>query len=165
MVGVAGCGGAKHASRSAAVGRPVPALQLPNVRESEPDVSLADVAGKPVVVNFWASWCVPCRKEMPAFEAVHRRRGGRVTFLGVDRQDDRGDALRFLARTGVTYPSGYDPDGKLDVPFRLRGMPTTVVVGADGLVVDHVSGPMSEDRLDQALDRAAASTNTTRRRS
>ena len=118
-------------------------------------MSLADVAGKPVVINFWASWCVPCRKEMPAFEAVHRRRGDRVTFIGIDRQDDRSDALRFLARTRVSYPSGYDPDGRLDASYRLRGMPTTVVVGADGLVVDHVSGPVSEDRLEQVLDRAA----------
>jgi cytochrome c biogenesis protein CcmG/thiol:disulfide interchange protein DsbE len=127
---------------------------LPNVRESEPDVSLANVAGKPVVINFWASWCVPCRKEMPAFEAVHRRRGGRVAFIGVDRQDDRTDALRFLARTRVSYPSAYDPEGRLDASYRLRGMPTTVIVGADGLVVDHVSGPVSEDRLDRVLDRA-----------
>jgi cytochrome c biogenesis protein CcmG/thiol:disulfide interchange protein DsbE len=94
---------------------------------------------------------------MPAFEAVHKRRGDRVAFVGVDRQDDRGDALRFIIRTGVTYPSAWDPDGKLDVSFRLRGMPTTVVVGADGVVVDHVSGPMSEDRLDAVLDRVAAS--------
>jgi cytochrome c biogenesis protein CcmG/thiol:disulfide interchange protein DsbE len=127
---------------------------LPNVRESEPDVSLANVAGKPVVINFWASWCVPCRKEMPAFEAVHRRRGGRVAFIGVDRQDDRTDALRFLARTRVSYPSAYDPEGRLDASYRLRGMPTTVIVGADGLVVDQVSGPVSEDRLDRVLDRA-----------
>jgi cytochrome c biogenesis protein CcmG/thiol:disulfide interchange protein DsbE len=161
VAAAAGCGSGGHRARSAAVGRPAPSFRLPNVRDSEPDVSLADLAGKPVVINFWASWCVPCRKEMPAFEAVHRRRGDRVAFIGVDRQDDRSDALRFLARTGVSYPSGYDPEAKLDAPYRLRGMPTTVIVGADGLVVDHVSGPVSEDRLEQVLDRAAA----TRRRS
>jgi cytochrome c biogenesis protein CcmG, thiol:disulfide interchange protein DsbE len=156
VAGAAGCSSGPHRARSAAVGQPAPPFRLPNVRESEPDVSLADVAGKPLVINFWASWCVPCRKEMPAFEAVHRRRGDRVSFIGIDRQDDRSDALRFLARTRVSYPLGYDPDGRLDAAYRLRGMPTTVVVGADGLVVDHVSGPMSEDRLDQVLDRAAS---------
>ena len=156
VAGAAGCGSSTRLLRSAAVGQPAPPFRLPNVRESEPDVSLTDVAGKPVVINFWASWCVPCRKEMPAFEAVHRRRGDRVAFFGIDRQDDRSDALRFLGRTGVSYPSGYDPDGRLDTSYRLRGMPTTVVVGVDGLVVEHVSGPMSEDRLDQVLDRAAS---------
>jgi len=154
LVGGAGaCGGGDHRARSVAVGRPAPDFRLPNVREAAPDVSLAELAGRPVVINFWASWCVPCRKEMPAFEAVHRRRGDRVAFLGVDRQDDRSDALRFLARTGVTYPSAYDPDGKLDVPYRLRGMPTTVVVARDGRVTEHVSGPMSQDRLEGVLDR------------
>jgi cytochrome c biogenesis protein CcmG/thiol:disulfide interchange protein DsbE len=154
--GAAGCASGTPRVRSAAVGQPAPPFRLPNVRESEPEVSLADAGGKPVVINFWASWCVPCRKEMPAFETVHRRRGNRVAFVGVDRQDDRSDALRFLAKTGVSYPSGYDPEGKLDAPYRLRGMPTTVIVGTDGLVVDHISGPVSEDRLEQALDRAAA---------
>ena len=156
VAGAAGCASGPRRIRSAAVGQPAPPFRLPNVRESEPDVSLVDVAGKPLVINFWASWCVPCRKEMPAFEAVHRRRGDRVAFVGIDRQDDRSDALRFLGRTGVSYPSGYDPDGRLDASYRLRGMPTTVVVGVDGLVVDHVSGPMSEDRLDQVLDRAVS---------
>ena len=153
--GTNACGGGTKTVRSAAVGRPAPAFTVSNVRESQPDVSLGQFAGKPLVINFWASWCVPCRREMPAFESVYRRRAGKVAFLGVDRQDARDDALRFLDRTGVTYPSGYDPDGKLDAPYRLRGMPTTVVVAANGTVVDHVSGPMSEDRLERVLERAA----------
>jgi hypothetical protein len=88
---------------------------------------------------------------MPTFEAAHRRLRDRVTFLGVDRQDDRGDALRFIARTGVTYDSAYDPTGSLDAPYRLRGTPTTFVLGADGRVVDEVAGPVSASRLDGLL--------------
>src|SRR5207248_10634891 len=118
VAGAAGCASGPRRIRSAAVGQPPPPFRLPNVRESEPDVSLVDVAGRPLVINFWASWCVPCRKEMPAFEAVHRRRGDRVSFIGIDRQDDRSDALRFLARTGVSYPLGYDPDARLDAAYR-----------------------------------------------
>ena len=133
-------------------GRLAPAFQLPNLREGEDPISLSSFRGKPVLVNFWATWCVPCIEEMPLLQAAHRRTGDKVAFLGIDRQDFRPDALRFLQKTGVTYPSAYDREGSLDQAYRLRGMPTSVFIGADGRIVDQVTGPLTKDRLDAALD-------------
>jgi cytochrome c-type biogenesis protein len=145
------CGTAPARPRSAAVGTQAPSFRLANVRESDPDVSLSALSGRPVVINFWASWCGPCTREMPAFEAVHRKLGPKASFVGIDRQDARSDALKFLSRTGVTYPSGYDPEGKLDTAYRLRGTPTTVIVDAGGRITDHLTGPVTAATLEEAL--------------
>ena len=99
------------------------------------------------MVNFWASWCVPCRTEMPALEAAHERFGGRVAFVGVDHQDDRASAVRLVAQTGVTYESGFDPQGTVAAAYGLYGLPTTVLVSADGVVVAEVTGAVTEQRL------------------
>jgi hypothetical protein len=88
---------------------------------------------------------------MPMLQAAHLRAGSKVAFLGIDRQDYRPDALRFLQKAGVTYPSAYDRDGSLDQAYRLRGMPTSVFIGADGRIVDQVTGPLTRDRLDAVL--------------
>jgi cytochrome c biogenesis protein CcmG, thiol:disulfide interchange protein DsbE len=132
-------------------GRPAPAFELPNLDESKGTVSLASFRGKPVLVNFWATWCTPCIEEMPMLEAAHRREGAKVAFLGIDRQDFRPDAQAFLRRAGVTYESAYDRDGELDDAYRLRGMPTSVFIDAGGRVVDQVTGPLTRARLDDAL--------------
>ena len=128
-----------------------PSFRLPNVREGAPAVSLARFSGRPVVLNFWASWCIPCAKEMPAFQSVSEQVDGRVAFVGVDHQDSRRRALELLGKTGVTYPSGYDPEGRVARSYRLRGMPTTVFISADGRVRAQRAGEMSRDELVEAL--------------
>lgn len=137
----------------AAVGRPAPDFRLPDLRQGGETISLSAFQGRPVVLNFWASWCVPCRAELRDFQAAHRRLGDRVAFLGIDRQDDREEALQLLGQAGVTYPSAADREGSLDRPFGLRGMPTTVFISADGVVVDHVTGQVKASRLDDLLRR------------
>lgn len=103
-----------------------------------PDVALGSLRG-PMVVSLWASWCAPCRKEMPQLQAFHERYGDRVPVLGVDYQDVRPDAAMALVRaTGATYPLLADPQSELDraAPFpALRGLPFLVLVDADGRVV------------------------------
>jgi thiol-disulfide isomerase/thioredoxin len=144
-------GGGKTAARSGRGGPAAAAFELPNLDESKATVSLASFRGKPVLLNFWATWCTPCVEEMPMLEAAHRRTGAKVAFLGVDRQDFRPDAQSFVRRTHVTYPSAYDRDGSLDERYRLRGMPTSVFIDADGRVVDQVTGPLTESQLDDGL--------------
>ena len=114
-------------------------------------VSLSQFRGRPVVLNFWASWCVPCRREMPAFEAAHRRLGSRVVFLGVNHQDALRAALKFLTETGVTYPSGYDPDGGVARKYGLFGLPTTIFVSPDGKVVARRTGETTADELQRKI--------------
>jgi cytochrome c biogenesis protein CcmG/thiol:disulfide interchange protein DsbE len=132
---------------------PAPAFALPDVADPSRTIRLTDFEGRPVVLNFWGSWCVPCRKEMPFFEDVHRRAGGRLVVLGIDRLDHRDDAVEFLTDVGVTYPSAYDRDGSLDAPYRLVGMPTTVFVSPDGAILERITGELTAARLEAAVRR------------
>ena len=137
--------------RSAGGGRVAPSFRLPNLRDGQDDISLASYRGRPVLVNFWATWCQPCVKEMPLLQAAHKRVGDQVAFLGVDRQDYRPEALSFLQKTGVTYASAYDRDGTLDGAYRLRGMPTSVFIDGAGRIRDEVTGPLTKAQLDDEL--------------
>jgi cytochrome c biogenesis protein CcmG/thiol:disulfide interchange protein DsbE len=136
---------------SALVGQPAPGFALEDLAGGDTTVVVADRAGRPVVVNFWASWCVPCRTEMPALEAVHQRFAGRVAFVGVDHGDQRDPARELVAATGVTYPMGFDPNGTVAVDYGLVGLPSTVVVGSDGRVESVYLGAVDSDRLGAAL--------------
>lgn len=126
---------------------------LENLRRGEPPVSLADYRGRPVVLNFFASWCVPCRRELPGLEAVHERVGERVAFVGVNHQDQRGPALGLLDEASVTYPTGFDPDGGVAAAYGLYGMPTTVFISAEGRVVERRTGELSEKALEDTIRR------------
>ena len=129
------------------------AFRLPDLRHPRLGVALADRAGSPAVINFWASWCVPCRREMPALEAAHLRYGDQVTFIGVNHQDGRDAALAFLEETGVTYSSGYDPDGDVARRYGLFGLPTTILVDADGEIVATRTGEVTADELETMIGR------------
>ena len=133
-------------------GKPAPAIDLPRLN-GEGNVSLASFRGRPVVVNFFASWCVPCRQEMPAFQAVSTQLKDRVAFIGVNHQDDRGGALKLLSDTGVQYPTGYDPDGHVAATYGLFGMPSTLFVGADGKLLETHTGELSRAELEQTIAR------------
>lgn len=118
-------------------------------------VRLSDLRERPTVVNLWASWCVPCRREMPALRAAHDRWGADVRFLGVNVRDDRRAALTFLADFGVTYPQVVDVEGRLPSQLGSPGLPVTVVVDADGAVVWRRVGELNPDELQRAVERAA----------
>ncbi|MBW3548953.1 MAG: TlpA family protein disulfide reductase, partial [Actinobacteria bacterium] len=94
-------------------GRQAPTFAVADLRDPDRTIELADYRGGPVVLNFWASWCVPCRREMPALQATHEELGDAVTFIGINHQDDRDAAMDLLAEVGVTYSSGFDPEGKV----------------------------------------------------
>lgn len=132
-------------------GRPAPPWSLPELAHPGEVVSLAGFRGRPVVVNFWASWCPPCRKEMPALAAAARRLAGKVDFVGVDTNDSRPAALAFAAKTGVAYPLGFDPHGNLASTYGVYGLPTTFFVSAQGRLLGRQVGAMTEGRLDQLL--------------
>lgn len=113
-------------------------------------------AGSPLVVDVWASWCYPCRQELPLL-ARAARQGVRV--LGIDERDSASRALAFADDHGVTYPSLHDPDGRLLGGLRMlpqNGIPSALIVAADGIVVARVVGPLSPDMLHQALRKAAS---------
>jgi cytochrome c biogenesis protein CcmG, thiol:disulfide interchange protein DsbE len=136
----------------AMVGRPAPRVELPGLRGGR--VRLAELRGRPVVLNFWASWCPPCLAEMPEFQRVHRRLGDRVAFLGVNQRDQAQAAEELSRSTGVTYPLAVDPAGWAFDAFGGLGMPTTVLIRADGTVADVVAGQLDETLLSERIRRA-----------
>ncbi len=113
----------------------------------EGEVSTACWLGEPLVVNFWAEWCEPCKEEMPALEAVHQAMGDRVRFVGVDYEDRAEAALAFADEVGVTYELVEDPDGAFFDVVRGRGTPMTMLVTADGEIVFRHAGPLTEQQL------------------
>lgn len=107
---------------------------------------LAALKGHEVVVNKWAAWCGPCRQEFPVFQKVAVTYGKNVAFLGVDSQDNSGDAKRFLGQYPVTYPSYSDPDLKIAASMDAVGaFPTTVIYNREGRKVNTHIGPYTKD--------------------
>jgi thiol-disulfide isomerase/thioredoxin len=127
-------------------GDPAPSARFALLTGGEA-TSLASLKGTPIVVNFFASWCAPCIKEMPDFEAVHQELGDKVAFIGIDVQESAPTAEGMVERTGVTYTIGRDASGALFEAFNAVNMPSTFLIDADGTVVDRHSGAMTADDL------------------
>lgn len=139
---------------SAAVdtGRTASPFRLPELREGRSEVVLTATPDQPTVVNFFAAWCEPCKRELPALQAAAAANPD-VAFLGVDHQDSRLDAIELLDAYGVTYPAGYDPRGDVAARYAVRGLPATVFISTDGRIVDFHQGELSADELQERLDR------------
>jgi cytochrome c biogenesis protein CcmG/thiol:disulfide interchange protein DsbE len=128
-----------------------PAIALPML-EGGATASLAGYRGKVVVLNYWASWCTPCRQESPLLERWHRRISGRGgTVLGVDSLDVTGDARAFVRKFGLTYPMLRDRDGDTQKRFGVTGYPETVIVDRDGRIAALQRGPVDEAFLRRAV--------------
>ena len=120
-------------------------------------VSPRELRGHPVVLNFFASWCIPCRHEAPVLRASAREHAGRVTFLGIDVQDFRGDGRRFLARYHANYVAVHDAGGSIYDDYGLTGVPETYWIDARGRIVAHYPGEISRRQLEQGIREAARS--------
>jgi thiol-disulfide isomerase/thioredoxin len=120
------------------------------------DVSLLSDIDGPAVINLWATWCTPCRAEIPAFEEVHQARGDEVRFVGINVGEDPERALSFLDEVGATYGQFSDQAGDVSTELRATSMPLTVVIDADGVVSTRHLGPLDRDGLDRAIDDALA---------
>lgn len=138
-------------------GERIPADCLIEPMDGGPFVSLKEAqAGKPFVINFWASWCVYCIREMPDFQRVYERAAGRVSFLGLDLLNIQGEtrsaAAKLAGETGVRYPLGYDEGAELYARMTPRLlMPTTILVRADGRVAFRQFGPLTARQLQDLI--------------
>jgi thiol-disulfide isomerase/thioredoxin len=149
QAGIVGC--PRSDADQAPPGNGLPALTLPCLGGGRP-VHLAGLRGTPMVVNVWAQWCGPCREEIPLFQRLHERSSGQLRVLGIDLQDpNMGMALAFAAETGMTYPQLQDLDGAVPDALRVRGIPLTVFVAADGRVAYTQQGVVDSARELRAL--------------
>jgi cytochrome c biogenesis protein CcmG/thiol:disulfide interchange protein DsbE len=120
-------------------------------------VSLSDFRGRPVLLNFWASWCEPCLDEAPMLRRAHDAFGDKVAFIGVDIRDSWPDALEFVDRHGLDYMHVRDEQLAIYRDYGLTGQPESFLISADGDVVQHVQGPfLSEGDLFALLENLVA---------
>ncbi|MDP6647203.1 MAG: TlpA disulfide reductase family protein [Dehalococcoidales bacterium] len=115
---------------------------------SEDNFTLSNLEGKPVVINFWASWCPPCRREAPALEKVWQLYKDKdVIFIGVNTQDSEADAQTFITEFSITYPNGPDVDGKITIDYGVSGLPVTFFTNREGRITNLWVGAISEGLL------------------
>jgi cytochrome c biogenesis protein CcmG/thiol:disulfide interchange protein DsbE len=149
---VIGLGRDPHQVRSPLIGRPAPAFTLRPAGGGEP-IALEALRGRPVVLNFWATWCVPCFEEHGVLTRTARALGSQVQFLGVIYEDQEEAVQAFLERRGSSYPSLMDEDGKTAIAYGVYGVPETYFIDANGRVVDKFVGPLNDGALGAELRR------------
>jgi len=132
-----------------------PAFSLPVIwspgRHMRSPLSLGDLRGRPVVINFWASWCGPCRSEIPLLVDAAGKSHGRVSFVGIDVQDLTGDARRFLAKFHVNYLSVRDGGNSTYRGYGLSGVPESFFIDRRGRAIVHVPGVLNGRTLAAGL--------------
>ena len=139
-------------------GRPASDFTLTLFDQFEQDqITLSDLRGRVAVVNFWASWCVECYKEADLLEQAWRDYGDKgVVFLGIDYLDTEKEGLAYMAKYGITYPSGPDLRDKISKDFAITGVPETFLIDKDGNIAHVQIGPITEPQLYGLLDKLLA---------
>lgn len=137
------------------VGKPAPAFELEALDDRR--VTSRDFRGRPMVINFWASWCAECRKEHPLLMAAHDRFGDRIAFVGVVFQDSAGNARDYLVEMGDvptgSYPNLKDPGSRVAIDYGVYGVPETFFVDRRGIVVAKRVGRVTDQTLARELAR------------
>lgn len=144
--------GLVRSSTTARIGNAAPDFELPSVTTGE-RISSEDLKGHPVVVNFWASWCIPCRREHAelAAAAAHYE-GDDVRFVGIVYEDSARNARRFLDELGRSYDNVIDPGSRAAIDFGLFGVPETFFIDRDGIVRSRINGPVTTETVTAAVD-------------
>jgi cytochrome c biogenesis protein CcmG/thiol:disulfide interchange protein DsbE len=161
LVLLAGCTGTTDLTGGGVVAqsKPLPHLSGPAVGGGHLDT--AAYTGKPLVLNAWATWCAPCRREQPALMRLHRRYGDSVGFVGIDYRDDSAAAKEWIRQYGVTYRSLSDPSGGTARDLGYPYLPDTYVADCTGTIRWVVFGQTDEQQLAGLIDRVLASCSPT----
>jgi thiol-disulfide isomerase/thioredoxin len=143
----AGC--TSDVGTDASAGEPSEIAPIFAVETTNGDFDLSDHLandGRPVFLNLWASWCFPCREEMPAIDLAAAANPG-VKFLGVSVQDSRDDAIAFGNEIGVAYELGFDDDDVVNDAYNPLGLPASYIISADGIILEEIFGKVTEEDL------------------
>ena len=136
-----------HDIRTGTVGKEAPAFTLVRLEGGAP-LSLSQYAGKVVVLNFWASWCIPCKQENPALVRVYERyRASDVVIIGILYQDSADHGRAYVRDLGVGWPTVVDDDGRVSLSYGVFGIPETYFIGPDGVIAGRHIGPIDEQTL------------------
>jgi len=111
------------------------------------ELSLSDLRGTPVLVNFWATWCPPCRAEIPALEQTYRQFGGDVLVLGIDVQENPDRVATFIQQNDMTYPVVIDESAEIAKIYQVRAFPTSYLIDERGVVLQVYNGPVNQPLL------------------
>src|SRR6266496_5889427 len=141
--------GSAQSSSSPLIGHSAPDFTLAALSaRPAPAIHLASLKGKPVMLNFWASWCDPCKQEAPLLETTWLRvQGQGIVFLGIDFQDTASDGLSFLRTDGITYPNVVDLSGSTAINYGVTGVPETIFIDRHGVVIHKVIGELTQQTL------------------
>jgi len=133
-------------------GHPAPDFELKTLDGET--VRLSDFAGKPVLVNFWATWCGPCRAEFPDFQEASIDNAGKLVIIGINNTaTDQAELVDdFVAEMGATFPIVLDPDGQVSESYQIRGLPTSIFVNRDGIVDEVFTGPINKAYIEAKLN-------------
>jgi cytochrome c biogenesis protein CcmG, thiol:disulfide interchange protein DsbE len=142
-----------HDIKTGTIGKPAPAFTLQRL-DGSGEVTLADLAGKVVIVNFFASWCLPCTQENPALVRVFERyRASDVVMLGVNLQESRENGLAYVQRMGMGWTTLADDDGRVVLSYGVFGPPETFFIGRDGVIEGRHIGPIDEETLINGIEK------------
>ncbi len=140
---------------SVLVGKPAPSFSLPLLEPYRPafgeEMGISPGLDKPVLLNIWASWCIPCRTEAPLLERYYQQYKDQVLFLGVNVQDREEEALRFVRQYGLSFPSVYDGRGRIGIEYGYYGVPETFVIDRSGIVRARHAGELNQAQLEAYL--------------
>lgn len=142
-----------HLIRSPLVGKPAPPFALRPVGGG-PAVTLEALRGRPVVVNFWATWCMPCLQEHPDLQAAARHFGERAVFLGVVYEDDEKNVAQFLARYPSAFPALTDPETRTAIAYGVQGVPETYFIDPQGVIVAKYAAPLNFETITALVEQA-----------
>ena len=139
-----------NSGQSAQVGRPAPPFTLERLDGGR--LSLAEMRGRPIVLNFWASWCLPCREEAPMLAKLAADHAAqRLAVVGVVYQDSAANATDFMRRYGLSFPGLLDPSGRTALDYGVLGLPVTIFIDAGGVIRARQLGPLDAATLESVV--------------